>query len=73
MVEVRGIEPLSERTTTEASPSAAYTLDLTLRTPTGRIPLGQSPKFSLELGDNYSRVAWYYDLLALTPGTEGKR
>jgi len=33
MVEAKGVEPLSEITTTEASPSAAYSLNLAIQTP----------------------------------------
>lgn len=42
LVEVRGIEPLSEGPTTEASTSVACALNLAFRTPTSRISSSQS-------------------------------
>ena len=46
LVEARGIEPLSERTATKASPSAADIFNFAFKTPIGRLPVSYPRLFS---------------------------
>lgn len=61
MVELRGVEPLSERRPTEASPSAVCDLSLALAAATNSLRLGQTLDLPAGSGSVSGRTAHISD------------